>query len=740
MTFEPTKPVPGRMENMGVPAPRYEARQKVLGQPLYASDMAVARPLYAYLVLSGIGKGTITSIDTKAASAVPGIARIYTHENMPPRQSLSQSPQGGRVSDSVMPMSDATVAYGGEIVAVAVGETFEAARQAAYAVKITYAAEAPSATFGDQGIEGHASLDAWLGDKDKSVGSFSDGYDKAAVKLDQVYGTSTQHHNPMELYATTAVWNGDELTLYEPSQFVYGLKNAIAAAVDIDPEKVHVINPFVGGGFGGKGVMTQRTAIVAVIARQLKRPVKLVATRDQCFTIATYRAETRHHIRLGAAPDGKLLAYSHEGWEITSRADTYMVAGTATTVEMYACPNVKSKVDVVPADRNTPGFMRSPPETPYMYALESAMDELAVALKMDPIELRRINDTQVSPINGAKYSSRSLMECFDAAAASFGWSRRNPAPMSMRDGDWLVGYGCATATYPTNMQPAAARIRLTPEGKALVQIAAHDMGQGAYSVMQQLAADGLNLPLSAITVQMGDSSLPAGPIAGGSMTTASAGSAVQLACQRIAARFGNAMPQPADLPAAFTRIGSGPIEEYAEYIPAGGAKDSIAALYHGKVSKQIGGDTHKPLLFAFGANFVEVRVHRLTREVRVPRMTGAFASGRIINPRTARSQYMGAMIWGMETALLEHTEMDQKRARYANNNFADYLIAVNADVPQVDVIMIPEKDDQTNPLGSKGIGELANVGMPAAVANAVFHATGKRIRDLPITVDKLILG
>ena len=578
MTFQPTGPVPGFMENMGVPAPRYEARRKVLGEPLYASDMPVPRPLYAFFVISGIARGTINTIDTKAALAVPGVAQVYTHMNMPARVSLSQSPQGGRVSDSLMPMSDATIAHGGQIVAVVVAESFEAARQAAYAVKVGYNAATPSATFGDAGAMGHASLDAWLGDKDKSVGDFADGYAKAVVKLDQVYETPTQHHNPMELYATTAAWNGDDLTLYEPSQFVHGLKNSVAAAVGIDSDKVHVINPYVGGAFGGKGIMTHRTVIIAVIARQLKRPVKLVAARDQCFTIATYRAETRHHIRLGATADGKLIAYSHEGWEITSRADTYMVAGTATTVEMYACPNVKSQVNIVSADRNTPGFMRSPPETPYMYALESAMDELAVALQMDPVELRRINDTQVSPINGAKYSSRSLMKCYDAAAASFGWNTRNPAPMSMRDGDWLVGYGCATATYPTNMQPSAARIRLTADGKALVQVAAHDMGQGSYSVMQQLAADGLNLPLSAITVQMGDSALPAGPIAGGSMTTASAGSAVQLACQRIAARFGNTMPQPSDLPDAFARVGTGPIEEYAEYIPAGGARDGVAKL------------------------------------------------------------------------------------------------------------------------------------------------------------------
>jgi len=738
MSFQPTPPAPGPLENMGRAAPRYEARAKVTGAPLYAADVALTRPLYAYLVTSGIARGAIASIDTQAASALPGVVNIYTYQNMPARSDLSQSIQGGRVSDSVLPMNSARIAYAGEIIAVAVAERFETARQAAHMVKVIYTEETPTATFGQPGEVDVPAFETGAEHKYRNVGSFDTGYTNAAHKIDAQYSTPTQHHNPMELYSTTCVWNGDELTVYEPSQFVYGLKNAVADAVNIDPDKVHVINPYVGGAFGGKAMMTQRTPIIAVIARQLKRPVKLVAMRDQGFTIATYRAETSHHIRLGADLAGHLVAYRHEGWEITSRADNYLVGGVEQTSEMYDWKDIHTRVTMVRADRNTPGFMRSPPETPYMFALESAMDEMAVSLNMDPIEFRRINDTQVSPINGARYSSRSLMKCYDAAALSFGW--KHVPPGTMRDGDWLVGYGCATATYPTDMQPATARIRLTPNGKALVQIAAHDMGQGSYSVMQQVAADGLNLPLENITVQMGDTTLPAGPIAGGSMTTASAGAAVQLAAQMIAAHFGNTMPQPADLPSAFSRLGAASVEEYAEYTPGGVPAGAAANLYKGKIANPSGGDDGRPLKFAFGANFVEVRVHRLTREIRVPRMTGAFAAGRIINPRTARSQYMGAMIWGMELALMEHTEMDLKRARYANNNYADYLIAVNADVPLVDVLMIPETDHEVNPLGVKGIGELANVGMPAAVANAVFNATGTRIRDLPVSIDKLIMA
>jgi len=657
------------------------------------------------------------------------VIKIFTHENMPARKKVKHLMAGGVISDSVLPLADESVHYDGQIIAVAVAESFEAARHAAHLIEITYEEETPSADIDAAGVE-IVSADA-----DKKIGDFDKAFADAAVTIDAEYYTASQHHNAMELYSTTAVWQGDELTLYEPSQFVYGLKNSIAAQLEIEPAKVHVVNPYVGGAFGGKGLLTQRTAIIAAIARELGRPVKLVATREQGFTITTYRAETRHRVRLGADASGKLLAYGHEGFELSSRADSYKVAGTANTIEMYACPNISTKVNIVHADRNTPGFMRSPPEMPYMYALESALDELAEKLEIDPVELRRINDTQKSPVDGRPYSSRSLMECFDQAARSFGWEKREAKPAMMRDGDWLIGYGCATAVYPTNMMPSAATVTLTPDGRAEVKVAAAEVGQGAYSVAQQVAADYLNLPMESISVAMGNTNLPPGPIAGGSMTTASVSAAVKMACEQIAAKFGNDMPALEDLRAAFERIGATTISEHAEF-DAGGGEKAMKSLYSGKIGG--GGSEKKKLMYAFGANFVEVRVHRLTREIRVPRMTGAFASGRIINPRTTRSQYLGGMIWGMESALMEASELDKKRGRYTNSNLADYLIAVNADVPHVDIIMVPETDTDVNPLGVKGVGELGNVGMPAAIANAVHHATGKRIRDLPITVDKLL--
>jgi xanthine dehydrogenase YagR molybdenum-binding subunit len=352
---------------------------------------------------------------------------------------------------------------------------------------------------------------------------------------------------------------------------------------------------------------------------------------------------------------------------------------------------------------------------------------------MDPVELRRINDTDKNPTNGAPYTSRSLMQCYDEAAKTFGWSKRNPEPQSMREGDWLIGYGCATASYPTQMGPATARVRLTADGHVLVQIAGHDIGTGAYTVIGQQAAEQLGVPLRNVDVELGDSMLPPGPIAGGSITTASACSAVKLACDRVLARLSGSE----DLTKAFETLGVGSIEEYAEYLPKGAKPSALTGLYQGKVSI-VGGSGDKQTMYAFGAEFVEVRIHAHTREIRVPRLVGAFAAGRIMNTRTARSQLMGGMIWGISSALHEATEIDERFARYVNDNLADYQIPVNADIAEVDVILVPEEDSEINPVGVKGIGELGNVGTAAAVANAVFHATGVRIRDLPIRLEKLL--
>ncbi len=757
---------PAPKANMGQPVLRYDGLAKVTGSAQYAADVPLANPAYAYLVTSAIAKGRIEGFDLAEAKSMRGVIDIFTHENAERLKEVKFFSNGGYGSTSIVPLESPEVAHDGEIVAVVVADTFEAARDAAHRVKVNYSAETPTASFDSPGTSSAPAKgqNAMFKD-DPKVGDFAGAFDQAEVKVAASYETPTQHHNPMELFATSCVWHGDELTIYEPSQFVYGLKNAVARQLDIDPDKVRVINAYVGGAFGSKGSTTPRTAIIASIARRLNRPVKLVATRDQGFTIATYRAETRHHIQLGASRDGHLVALRHEGAEISSRADPYLVGGTKTTTRLYACPNIDSLVSIVRADRNTPGFMRSPPEVPYMFALESAMDELAVQLNMDPIELRRINDTTKEPIGGKPYTSRSLVACFDEGAKAFGWSDRPATPASMTDGDWLVGYGCATTCYPTQMAPAAARVRLQRDGRARVEIAGHDLGTGAYTVIAQAAADRLEIPFDKVSVALGDTDFPPAPVAGGSNSTASTCSVVIMVCDQIRQRLFNAlMPnesltdraketvgvgqspgtkaansgQPLDREKAFDALGVGAVEEYGEWKPEGAPKDALEALHQG-LSRLVGGpELGGKIAYAFGAEFVEVRVNRFTHEIRVPRLLGAFAAGRIMNPRTARSQLMGGLIWGMSAALMEATELDERDARYVNDNLADYLLPVNADAPNVDVILVSETDEHIGPAGTKGLGELGNVGTNAAVCNAIYNATGKRIRKLPVRLEQFL--
>lgn len=746
--------------------PRVDGRAKVTGGARYPSDMPVVNPAWAFLVTSAVSRGRIARMDLSEARAVPGVFDIMTHENTAGQVADAGFFGGGGYSGTtIRPLESADVRHDGEIVAVVLADSYETAREAGHRVRVEYEAEEPSSTFGSPGVTEKAAKEHSEAHKDPEVGDADAAFAAAPVKIEARYGTPTQHHNAIELFTTTASWADGKLTVHEPSQFVHGLRNGLAKQLGMDPDDVRVVSEYIGGAFGGKGALTQRTALVALAAKRLGRPVKLVPTRDQCFTIGTYRAETRQLVKLAADRDGKLQAFVHEGWEVTSRADPYKVAGTQTTSKVYACPNVRTKVTLVHADRNTPGFMRSPPEVPYMFGLESAMDELAHALKMDPVELRRVNDTQREPIKGLPYTSRSLMRCYDAAAQAFGWAERNPEPRSMRRGEWLVGWGCATALYPTFLGPATARVTLTPQGHARVQTAGHDIGTGLYTVLAIMASERLGLPVEKVAVEMGDTELPPAPVAGGSNNTASLSNAVVQACEQVRARVAEAAARADDGPLkgrdpatlrfadgalrapdgaseplddAMGRAANGSIEAYVEWLPEGTPAGGVRKLHQGMAVLGGGLEGEKSVSAAFGAEFVEVRVHERTREVRVPRVVGAFAAGRIVNPRAARSQLMGGMIWGIGSALHEATEIDERAARYVNDNLAEYLIPVNADIDQVEVIMLPEEGDGSNPLGIKGLGELGNVGTNAAVANAVFHATGVRVRDLPIRLESLL--
>jgi xanthine dehydrogenase YagR molybdenum-binding subunit len=445
--IDPAAPAP--IGNMGQPIPRYDARAKVTGKAVYAADAALPDVAFACLLSSAIAKGRIKAFDLKAARALPGVLDILTYETIGDGiRKVKFSTEGGPASNSVVPLGSAEIAYAGQTIAMVLAETLEAAQDAAYQIGVEYEEALSTASFDSKGAVEQELAQQNKKHDDPKVGDFAAAYDAAPVKIDASYSTPAQHHNPIELFATQCVWNGAQLTVHEPSQNVYGIKNGLAAQLGIEPSQIRVISRYVGGAFGSKGALTQRTAIVAVAARRLGRPVKLVPTREQGFTIATFRAETRQRMQLAASRDGKLQALSHEGSEVTSRADPYAVAGTDASTRMYACPNVASNVTIVRADRATPGFMRAPAETPYFFALESAMDELAVALNMDPIELRRVNDTQTEPIKGLPYTSRALMPCFDQAADAFDWKGRDPRPGSTRDGDWLIGWGCASSAYP----------------------------------------------------------------------------------------------------------------------------------------------------------------------------------------------------------------------------------------------------------------------------------------------------
>ena len=743
---------------LGAPVRRIDGIAKVTGAARYASDEQVANPAFGYLVTSSIARGSITAFQLDAAHAVPGVIEILTYQNIGEGFKKAMGPDGGATTET---LESSRVWHDGQIIGIVLAETFEAAREAANKVQVTYQEEAPSATFDSPGVT-VAEHKAQKG-PDPKKGSAAETFAGAAVKVEARYSTPTQHHNPIELFTVTCAWDGDHLTIYEPSQFMWGTKASAANQLDLAPEKVRAISRYIGGAFGSKGP-NPRTHWIARAARRINRPVKLVPTRDQGFTIATYRAETRQVVKLAANQDGHLISLSHEGSEVTSRPSGYNVSGVETTARMYACPNIHTAVSVVHADRNTPGFMRAPPETPYMFALESAMDELAHELRMDPIELRRINDTQVDPVDGKPFSSRSLMQCFDQAAAKFDWKKRNPQPGVTRSGDWMVGYGCATACYPSNIGPAAVRVALTPDGKATVGIAGHEIGTGAYTTVAIIAARALGITPEDVTVHMGDSDLPPVMIAGGSNNAASASLVVAKACEEIRVRLATAATQGQGSPlkglhvadlklldgkltdqrghaeplqTAIERAGSR-IEAYAEHVPDGLPRGTMTAMTKGKPAMLSGSSRKDVTAYAFGAHFVEVHVHSRTREIRVRRITSAFAAGTIVNSLTAHSQFMGGAIWGISSALHEATEIDAKTARYVNDNLADYLVPVNADIPEIEIIMVAEKDDRVNSLGIKGIGEIGIVGMNAAVANAVFNATGKRVRDLPIRAEKLL--
>jgi xanthine dehydrogenase YagR molybdenum-binding subunit len=690
---------------IGTPLARIEGRDKVTGAARYAVEYDADRVAYGWIVQATIAHGTITAIDAASALVQPGVLAVLTHENAPRTKPVDDPELGALQSPKVR--------YRGQIVGLVVAESLEVAREAAAQVRIDYDEEPHDvvlraddpALYAPEGVNGGYPTDSGRGDVDAALAS-------AAVTVRHTYETPGLHNNAMEPHATLAEWQGDHLLLYDSDQGAPTARDTVAQVFGLAPERVRVVNRHVGGGFGSKGTPRPQIVLAAMGALVTGRPVKLAITRQQMFAFVGYRTPTIQDVALGAEADGRLTAIAHDAISQSSRAREFTEQTAVATRVMYAAPNRRTTHRLARLDVPTPSWMRAPGECPGMFALESAMDELAIAAGVDPVELRIRNEPEQDPEKDIPFSSRGLVACLREGAQRFGWEGRDPAPGVRRDGRWLVGTGVAASTYPVYRAPAQATARAEHGGTFIVRIGASDIGTGARTALTQIAADALGVPPARVTLELGDSALPKAGVAGGSMGTASWGSAVVRACEGLRSKI--------DL-------------EHGGEVPA----DGVEALSDtaAEIAAQEEYSRH-----AFGAQFVEARVDPETGEVRVARMLGVFAAGRIINPQTARSQLIGGMTMGLSMALLEEGIMDPHFGDYVNHDLAQYHVAANADVPVIEVGWIDEVDEHLNPMGSKGIGEIGIVGAAAAVANAVHHACGVRVRALPIRLDKVLEG
>jgi xanthine dehydrogenase YagR molybdenum-binding subunit len=725
---------------------RVDGPLKVTGKAQYAAEIPVANLTHALIVGSALGPGKLLALDATRAEQVPGVLRVITPANAPklPGAATKHDP-----NDRLLQvLQDDEIHYCDQPIAVIVANTLEAAREAAHLLHARYAPAPPSVALSTSAPGSYTPKKAGpVAPADSKRGDLGAGLKNAAVRIDQTYTTPVQHHNPMEPHALTVVWQGeDHVTLYDTSQGIFGVKKKVAALFGIPPENVRVISRYVGGGFGCKGSPWSHIGLAALAARVVKRPVKLVLTRQQMFSIVGHRPPTIQRVVLAADRTGKLTAMRHDSCSETSRFDEFTEPAAVQTRMLYSCPNVSTSHRLVPLDVPTPTFMRAPGEATGTFALESALDELAVALELDPIELRLRNYAERDEDEDKPWSSKSLRECYRQGAARFGWSKRQAEPRSQRDGHYLIGYGMASATYPARQNGASAIARLRRDGSVLVQAGSQDIGTGTYTIMAQIAADALGLPLERVSFELGDTEFPETPVSGGSQTASSTGSAVKLAAlalrdKLIASAIADTKSPLYGLRAEGVSLLAGELSTHDLR-----KKDSLSALVERAGQSEISAratskekeDRKKFSLHSFGAHFVEVRVDEDTGEVRVARALGAFAAGKILNPKTARSQFLGGMVWGIGFALHEHTVRDARSGRVVTRDLADYHLPVHADIPALDVLTINEDDPHVNEIGAKGIGEIGITGITAAIANAVFNATGKRVRDLPITLDKLI--
>ncbi|MFE7329858.1 xanthine dehydrogenase family protein molybdopterin-binding subunit [Streptomyces sp. NPDC057565] len=740
---------------IGQPANRVDGRHKVTGGASYSADFLLDNMAYAVVVGAQVPSGRITGIDTTEALEARGVLAILTHENLPAiatqpplLPSLAGMPAPGQ---TFFPLQDEVVHYTGQPVALVVADTMERAQHAGALIRVGYRETSSVTTLDqarDEAYEPEAIFAGFIPGRNQR-GDVEAGLTQADVRIDATYTYAANNHNPIEPSATTAAWDGDRLTLYDATQGVAATQLTVAALLGVTPSNVRVISHYVGGSFGCKAMIWAHPALAALAARHVGRPVKLNLTREQMFTSVGHREQQEQHITLGASSEGRITALRHHKLSLTSPFDNWAEPSLGVASQIYACPNYEGVYRLIRANTMTPTFMRAPGEATGMFALESTMDDLAHQLGIDPIELRLRNHTDTDPGTGNPWSSSGLKECYRRGAERFGWERRNPEPRSHRDGHLLIGYGMATAGYPVYgpNNPQRARARLYSDGTAVVQAATPDFGTGVATVMTQVAADALGIPMERCRFEGGDTALPTIAAAVGSSGSGMISAAVHTAATNLRNQLVAQAVADSQSPLHGADPGTVTVQDGRMMLrdrPETG--ESYGDLLHRNFLPDVeaagawspGPQTHNYGMMTFGAQFAEVAVDPDLALARVRRMVGAFAPGRVLNPKTARSQLMGGMLWGLGQALLEANYMDPNRGRWVASNLGDYLVPVNADAPEVEIELVEVEDKIVNPLGVKGVGEVGQVGAAAAIANAIHHATGRRIRKLPITIEDLL--
>jgi xanthine dehydrogenase YagR molybdenum-binding subunit len=733
--------------SIGASPRRIDGRLKVTGRAQYAADQHPPGMVFAYGVYSSVASGSIKTLDIEAARRSSGVIEILHHGNFPQAFHTSPVPfslagvlTGARTDEKRLPFEDEVIRYAGQFVALVVADTFEHAREAAYKVKVSYTG-APTLANLAQGLKQKAPADGGQGSKRGDPGK---GFDGAAQTLDATYTTPVETHNPMEMHATVALWDNGRLVVYEATQSVVVHRNTLAQVFGLPTERVEVRAPFIGSGFGGKLWMWPHSVAACAAAKVVGRPVQLVVPRPQMFTTVGHRPETRQRLRLAADAQGKLVSLRHESLNTTNVGDQYVENCGGMSASLYSCANVEVTHGTVEVNRGAPTSMRAPGAAPGLFALESAIDELAEQCKMDPLAFRQLNYADINEQEKLPWSSNHLREALTQGAERFGWAKRTPGIGSMRDGHEVIGYGMAQCNWDAFRTPAEARVAIKADGRAQVFCGAQDIGTGTYTVIAQCVSDLTGLPLARIDVELGNSSYPPSPVSGGSWTTASVLPAVaeatrntlnQLKGFAATADGGLANAKPEAISVSQGRLQSGDTGlEFAEVLKRLKIASAEGSAHTGMA------EAGKHAFSSFGAHFVEVRWDAGISRLRVTRVVSAIDVGKIINARTARNQVEGAIVMAVGMALFEATDYDERNAMPVNNNYAEYVVPVHADQPDIDVILLDYPDYNLNEFGARGIGEIGVTGLAAAVANAVYHATGKRVRDLPISLEKLMDG